>query len=264
MIKIVNDKMDKIKLNRSNFCVLADFDNTITERYSDSNIGSINRAKIFEGDFYREIQEVYDKYEMDRLIARDYNEIDDVNSKKIKSFFEIYRKYNITSKTIEEVMTNSNIEIRKEMIDFFKYLYKYKIPIIIISAGMCKCIEILLKNNGIYYDNITIVANNVEFDEKGEISNVPDEIINPVNKDKIVSSKEIKEKIKDKDYILLFGDVSGDIKMMGDADKNKVLSIAFDNNKGNIEELEKEFDIISTDGYVLKMIEERIELVAKY
>ncbi len=39
----------------------------------------------------------------------------------------------------------------------------------------------------------------------------------------------------------------------------KTISIAFDNNKGNLLDLEKEFDIISSDGSVLKMLEEKIK-----
>lgn len=260
MIKIVNDKIEKLKLNTDNFYVLADFDNTITEKDSKSNIGAINKSKILEKDFYKEIQDVYDEYNTAILNAKDYKDKNKVNSKKIKSFFEIYKKYNLTYKIIEEVMNNSNIKIRKEMIDFFKYLNSYKIPIIIISAGMCKCIEILLKNNKVYYDNITIIANDVEFNENGEITNIPDKIINPVNKDKIVFSKKTIKKIEDRDYILLLGDVVGDIKMIGSADRKKVLSIAFDNNKGNVEDLEKNFDIISSDGAVLTMLKEKIKM----
>lgn len=259
MIKIFNDKIDKIKLNKNNFYVLADFDNTITEKHCDSNIGSINRSKIFERDFYQEIQKIYDEYKIEILNAKDYDEKDSINSKKIKDFFEIYKKYNITSEMIENVMINSGIEIRKDMIKFFKYLHKNKIPVIIISAGMSRCIEILLKNNEIYYENITIIANNVEFNEEGKINNIPDKIINPVNKNKITFSKRILEEINGRDYILLFGDVPGDIKMIGNKEKSKTISIAFDNNKGNLLDLEKEFDIISSDGSVLKMLEEKIK-----
>lgn len=104
------------------------------------------------------------------------------------------------------------------------------------------------------------IANDVEFNENGEITNIPDKIINPVNKDKIVFSKKTIKKIEDRDYILLLGDVVGDIKMIGSADRKKVLSIAFDNNKGNVEDLEKNFDIISSDGAVLTMLKEKIKM----
>lgn len=48
--------------------------------------------------------------------------------------------------------------------------------------------------------------------------------------------------------------------MIGSADRKKVLSIAFDNNKGNVEDLEKNFDIISSDGAVLTMLKEKIKM----
>lgn len=256
MIKINQEKLENLKLNTKNFYVLADFDNTITAKECRTSMGLITHSGRFKKGFTEEHEKICNQYKIKAIAAKKNETKNEMWNKTLGGFFELFKKYGLTKNMLEDIVQKSNIRIREGFLEFIQFLHQEKIPLIIISAGVGNFIEVFLKNNHILYDNITILSNFISFDKQGNIKEIPKNIINPANKNEISFSKEIQEKIKGREYILLFGDTPADIKMMEGKDKDKVLSIAFANKQEEIEELKNKFDIVSEDSEILELLKE--------
>ncbi len=160
---------------------------------------------------------------------------------------------------LENIVEKSNIRFREGFFEFLEFLHEKQIPIIIISAGVANCIEIFLKDHHALYDNITIISNLIKFNSQGFITEIPKFIINPANKNMITFPKDLQKKLKNRDNILLFGDVPGDIRMIENRDTEKTLSIAFANKDEDIVDLKRFFDIVSEDSEIFDILEEKIK-----
>lgn len=259
MIKINENKLQILKLNTKNFYVLADFDNTITSKECKSSMGIITNSEMFGKEFAEEHSRICSQYKIKAVEAIDYDMKNEMWNKTLTGFFELFKKYNLNKEVLKNIVMNSNIRFREGFFDFLKFLYKNQIPVIIISAGVTNCIEIFLKNNGALFDNISIISNTIKFDDNGTIVEIPKFIINPANKNMIDFPNDIQKKIEKKEKVVLFGDTPGDIRMIENKDREKSLSIAFANKKEDIDELESNFDIVSEDSKILKMLEENIK-----
>lgn len=256
MIKINLEKLKKLKLNSKNFYVLADFDNTITAKECRTSMGLITHSGRFKKGFTEEHEKICNQYKIKAIAAKNNEIKNEMWNKTLGGFFELFKKYGLTKSMLESIVQKSDIRLREGFLEFISFLYQEKIPLIIISAGVGNFIEIFLKNNHVFYDNITILSNFISFDQQGKIKEIPKNIINPANKNEISISKEIQQKIENREYIVLFGDTPGNIKMMEGKEKNKVLSIAFANKTEHIEELKNKFDIVSEDSKILELLKE--------
>lgn len=259
MIKIDNNKLEKFNLNTKDFYVLADFDNTITAKECKSSMGIITNSSIWKNDFVEEHGMLCKKYKIKAKESKDYNEKNEMWNKTLSGFFELFRKYNLTQELLEDIVVKSNMKFREGFAEFLEFLYGEKIPVVIISAGVKNCIQMFLKNNNALYNNINIVSNLIKFNNKGIISEIPKSIINPANKNMISFSRELQEQIKNRPNILLFGDSPGDIRIIENKDKDKTLSVAFANKKEDIEELQRNFDIVSEDSQIFSTLEKIIK-----
>lgn len=66
-------------------------------------------------------------------------------------------------------------------------------------------------------------------------------------------------KLENRDNILLFGDVPDDIRMIENKDKKKTLSIAFANRTEDIDDLKRNFDIVSENSEIFDILKEKIK-----
>ncbi len=105
-----------------------------------------------------------------------------------------------------------------------------------------------MKIHNCFYNNIHVISNFIKFNNN-EILPFKDKIIHTNNK--CISSLPISfnNKIIDKKYILLFGDLIEDLKMVSKKDINKTLSFGFleKDVKKNLELYKNSFDIVLTD-----------------
>ena len=260
MIK-VNGKAKKIieKLN-NNFYVLSDFDRTITRADSLTSWSILANTNLVPEEYINERNLLYDYYrplEISNNIS--FEEKKKLMHEWFSKHLELFIKYKLNEDAFESaIVSNKVMKFRNGACEYLKYLYDNNIPLVIVSAGIGNFIEKFLMINNCYYDNIVINANYIHFKD-GLANLVNSNIIHSLNKDEYSDNLKIKNLIKDKKYILLFGDQVGDIKMLGTGSDDNVIKIGFLSNASDKEGFEKYFDIIvdDTDSYidVLKALE---------
>ena len=143
-------------------------------------------------------------------------------------------------------------------------MYKRNIPVIIISAGIGNFIENFLKINNCYYDNIYIYSNVIDFKD-GYAIGIKDEVINSMNKNLVSLPDEIKNKIKNRNNIILLGDSLNDLKMIDEDKRVDALKIGFleDNVEENKKYFINEFDIVCTDNASFDELNKKINILKK-
>lgn len=256
MIKENQGKLELLRGNAKRLYVIADFDNTITAKQCRTSMGIINHSGAFEKGFEEEHRQICNQYKIKAMEATEDEIRNEMWNKTLYGFFELLQKYHLTEDKLEEILQKSNIKFREGFLDFIEFLHQKEIPLIIISAGVANLIEKFLEKEGVFYDNITIVSNDILFDAQGNIKEIPQNVINPVNKNQVSFAKEIEQKLKEKEYILLFGDRPDDIQMIEGREPKKTCSIAFANKQEEIEALKNKFDMVTDDSKILEMLKE--------
>lgn len=257
-----NNKLNEIKLTKSNFYVAVDFDRTITARKSCGS-WDVCRDVLGEG-FIKENTELYNKYapiELDYTISFDekYKAMEEWYYKNLKLYYD----YNLTAKQMEEAVRNSCLIFRTGAKDFLHDMYIKKIPVVILSAGIGNVIEQFLKKNDCYYSNIHIISNFIPFDKNGNIEEFKGDLIHTLNKttEGRIEGK-LAQDINGRAYRLLVGDFIEDKKMVPAEEWDKTISIGILNEKveDNLEVYKKNFDSVLTNedasfGTIKKLIE---------
>jgi 5'-nucleotidase len=247
MIYICNsEKLDKIKLNKNNYYIVSDFDQTIT---SGKSPGSWKINKKNSEELTKEENELYSKYrpiEIDNTIDHD---------KKFEIMYEWYLetlrlliKYGVEEFEIEDTVNTDIFKLRDGAKDFFKKMDDQNIPVLILSAGIGNVIIQILKHNNLFLDNMHIYSNFVVFKD-GKAKGILDEIIHTMTKNSKELLKKYGKLVENKDYIILFGDVLSDINMVSPEDLNRTITIGFLDNKieENLEFFKNKFDIVCTN-----------------
>ena len=254
MIYFNNEKkIDELKqkINKDNIYVFMDYDKTITSNKSEDSWATTANKKAMGKAISNDLNKFYEKYgpiELDYTI--DIQEKEKYMLEWYEKSMNLYYTYHLTKEKLKECIYNSHLELREGAKDFLNKLYNRNIPVIIFSAGIGNVIEQFLKEKECYYDNITIIGNFIKFDKNGDMIKFSDNIIHTLNKniDKLNDDK-LKEKIEEKEYRVVIGDLVEDINMMGEYPEDKSLKIGFLNKNitENLEVYRKNFDIVLTE-----------------
>lgn len=247
---------DKDKLNEvnnwslDNIRILMDFDNTITSSYSDSSWGILSKGDFLGEEYNIKMKEQYDYYrpfEIDEELDFD---------KKYRLMDEWWRghidyliKYGLTEDMIDSVIDKCDVMFfRDGVVDFFKNMYDNGVPVIIISAGIGNFIVKFLEKNKCYFDNMYVLSNFIKF-EKGKAVGVCGDVIHSQNKSEVSLPSYVKDKIVNRNNVILFGDSISDIKMVRDDERECALKIGFLEEKvfENRKYFEDNFDIVGID-----------------
>ena len=135
--------------------------------------------------------------------------------------------------------------------EFLKKMYEANVPVIIISCSIGNVLIEYLKSNNCYYNNIHIYAN--YYNDYGKhICNVT-----PYNKNEISFSQEVKDKINNRDYTLLLGDLIDDINMIEQGRLENTVTVGFLDKKitENLKLYKENFDIVLTDNSSYRELE---------
>lgn len=245
-MKYINrkDKLENIKLNTNNFYVLIDFDRTITEAKSMSAWRVLYYSDLLGKDFAKKYDEIHDRTELNK------NETNEAKQKafeqRFMEYIDLLKKCHFNKDILERSVKQTNLKLREGAKEFFKKMYENHIPVIIISSGLKNVIEEYLKQNDTYYNNMYICANYFDMNGMKE-NNVTN--VTPYSKNKIEFSKELEEKIRDKEYILLLGDIVDDIYMVSKEKLDNTVTVGFleKDIEKNLERYRENFDIVLTN-----------------
>jgi len=243
----INNRKFVDKLNRDNFCVVIDFDRTISKGTSEGTWATIRRAEIFNEEYHRLSEEQYEKY---RPIEVDPNISPEEKAKSMeawwKEHFDLFFKFGLKKEDIVKSAQEGGIILRDGAEKFFLKMNELGVPVIILSAGIGNIIEEFLKYKNIYYDNIYIFSNNILFNEEGSICGLGDNIIHACNKTIEYLPDDIKEKIAGREYILMYGDGLADLSMVPERLYDKTIKIGFlvEAIEESLEAFNNNFDIV--------------------
>ncbi|XP_075684647.1 cytosolic 5'-nucleotidase 3A isoform X2 [Rhinoderma darwinii] len=138
---------------------------------------------------------------------------------------------------LEEVVRDSNILLKEGYETFFDKLNEHTIPVFIFSAGLGDVLEEAIRQSGVYYPNVKVISNFMDFDENGVIKGFKGELIHVYNKhDGALRRTECFGHLKENSNIVLLGDSLGDLTMAeGVPNVENILKIGYLNDK--VEEL---------------------------
>jgi 5'-nucleotidase len=250
-MKYINtNKLEQLKINKNNVYIVIDFDKTITSKNS-SDSWDVS-GKLLGEDFKKELNTLYEKY---RPIELDNNISIKEKETAMVEWYEkcmyLYYKYHLTQEKLKESVEKSNLVYRKGAKEFLQKAHQEEIPIIILSAGIGNVIEQFLKETNCYFENIYIIANFMEFDEKGKVKKFDNsKIIHTLNKTmKGKLQKDCNEKIKNRAYKILIGDLKEDENMVEKEEWDTTLKIGIleYNVEKRLELYQNTFDIVLTD-----------------
>ncbi len=267
-LKDFEEKKKKIiKKGASNFHVISDFDRTLTKCFVDgkrisSLISWLRNGNYLTKDYSSKAHALFDEYHPIEI-----NPNIPFEEKKEK-MYEWWKKHfdlliecgldkDTIKKAVKDMIKENFLVLREGAKEFLKILKERNIPLVIMSASVGDMIIEFLKENNVYYDNIIVIANLLEYEGEKVIG--VKEIIHVLNK-KEVDVNLIKT--KNRKNVLLLGDGLGDLGMIKGFDFDVLVSTGFlnENVDENLDSFKKNFDAVILDdgdfGFVNDFIKE--------
>ncbi|KAF7722423.1 5'-nucleotidase, cytosolic III [Apophysomyces ossiformis] len=213
----------------------------MTEEYLADMVAYLSQLKI-------ETKRIYDKYypiEINRNMM--YEEKVPFMVKWWQEAHQLMIKEGITKKDIEEMVEYADVQLRPKLDTVLDICREKAIPFLVFSAGIGNIIEQILKNAGLYHENMHIVSNMMQFDEEGRCYDFAEPLIHVFNKSEFqLETTPYYKQIEHRKNVILVGDSLGDLQMSQGIKHDLCLNIGFLNH--DIEALEpkytKAFDIV--------------------
>jgi len=254
--------------------VLADFDRTLTKTFVNDkkilSIISVLRDEDYLSPEYSEkakaLANKYHPIEIDPKIS--FEEKKKAMYEWWTQHFDLLIKSGLNKKHLERVINEGNIQFREGTPKFLDFLYKNKVPLVIMSsAGLGgDSISMYLQKQGKLYDNIHIVSNSYEWDSDGNAIRVKEPIIHSMNKSETaIKNYEVFDLIKNRKSVLLLGDGIGDVGMITGFEYDNLIKIGFLNEKidENFEQYKENFDIILLNDTDFNYVNELLKGIVK-
>lgn len=257
------------KEGKENLHVVSDFDRTLTPMFfngekMETGVGQIRAGNYLSPEYVKKSYELKDKYhpiEIDESLSVEER------SKKMEEWWtehlKIMIKYGLNKEVINDIIKKRKIKPREGSLEFYDLLNSFKIPLLIFSAGKGDLIEGFLEEEGKLYNNISVIANFYDYDEKGFVTGYKSKIIHTFNKNEKQTEKHpCYEKIKNRKNVIVIGDSISDLGMIEGLQHENVLSFGFlnENIEVMMEKFQDKFDVvILNDGsmdYVNKILKE--------
>ncbi len=253
--KIVNLNNDTI--------MISDFDYTLSERYYNGKEMFSTYCFIDQSDFVNQKNSNFisesQKLKLEYLPIETNIQLDfEYRKKKIKEWFikalDLYVNLKFSKEELNIMIQGeaqkNNFIFRKGLKELFQKLINYDIPIIIISGGLEKPIDIMLESVIDNYhqlkekNKIIVLANSFLFDENGIVNGYSKPVIYTFNKEDIIK-EEIQKKYPNVNKVFIMGDHLNDYDSIKGLNlkRNNIIGIGFINLLEN-EIKEKEFQLI--------------------
>lgn len=241
-------KETKVKLETGNYYVVIDFDKTITTLESTDSWEAT--GKSLGETFNQKMTQLYQTY---RPVELNYQITFEEKKEAMETWYQecmdLYYEYHLTEKKLKESIQASNFIVREGAKEFLNDLYEKQVPVIILSAGIGNTIELFLKENGCYHENIFIISNFIAFDKKQNMIKFNHKMIHSLNKTMVGHlPRNLAKKLEEKPYRLLLGDAIEDKKMIEENEWKKSICVGFLNEKieENLAIYQKNFDVVLT------------------
>jgi len=274
------DKLEKLKDNLARdgavkLHILADFDRTLSTAFVDgekrpSVISVLRDGGYLTPGYAAKAHALFDKYhviEVDPGVPRE--EKKRAMRQWWGTHFRLLIDSGLSKKDLEDVVASGKVKLREGGLAFIDLLYKYDIPLVIMSSSGLgiDVLSLSLEKEGRMYDNVFIISNEFEWDNNGNATGIKEPIIHSMNKDEtMLKNFSVFEVIKDRTNVLLLGDSLGDLGMVTGFEYDNLLSVGFLNEKVDelAEHYGEHFDVILTNdtdmGYVNTLLSEIIRI----
>ncbi|XP_012672310.1 cytosolic 5'-nucleotidase 3 [Clupea harengus] len=115
----------------------------------------------------------------------------------------------------------------------FDHLKEQNIPLLVFSAGIGDVLEEVIRQAGVFYPNVKVISNYMDFDETGTLQAFKGELIHTYNKrEGALLNTGLFEELNDRHNVLLMGDSLGDLNMAdGVQNMDNILKIGYLNDK---------------------------------
>ena len=256
-LKLLKQKINVFKASKDNFIIISDFDYTLSKKYYNgkemySTYCFLEKSSIIKKkneNFLKEINKLNHEY---IPIESNYNIDFGFRKQKIKEWFikalDLYVSQKFSkdeyNSMIEEVNQKElTFAFREGIEDFFKRLVIYEIPLVIISGGLKKPIDLMLRKILDNYEQlkeenkIIILANSFTFNNEGIVNGYSEPVIYTFNKENVIKD-EISKKYPNINKAFIMGDHLNDfdsIKLLN-LDYNMIIGIGFINYINVLEE----------------------------
>jgi len=267
-------KKEILKKGKEKLHILADFDRTLIYSFvKDEKVPSLisilrSSGRYLSEDYAKKANALYEKYHPIEIDPK-------LSTKKKKkameewweTHFELLIKFGLNKKHLEKVAKSPKIKFRKGGLEFFDFLYRHKIPLVIMSSSGLggDIISMVFKKIKKLHSYIYIVSNSFIWDKNGNAIGVRKPIIHALNKDETaLKDLPFYPAIKDRKNVLLLGDNLEDIGMVKGFQYDNLIKIGFLNEdiKENLEDYKKAYDILilndSSIDYVNLLLKEII------
>lgn len=229
-------------INPENTIVIADFDHTITAArcMSASSFNLIGTVPRLRGWFEVERTALFQKYhpyEIDPHLTK--SERDGYMEMWWREAMGLHKRYQLSIFDIEDIDYDRSV-IREGWSDFLGFCHTNSVPVHILSAGIWQVISKILEHHDMDYDNISVIANTLTWDDKWyNIWQIPESPIHAGNKqDHTVDTSE--------KHVILFWDSLDDASMAHTSHDDTTLRVAVYNpgTQLPLERYRKRYDVI--------------------
>ena len=116
------------------------------------------------------------------------------------------------------------------------------------SCGLgVETISMFLEMKEKLHDNVYIVSNSFQWDDRGNAIKVNEPIIHNMNKDELaIQNSDVFNQVKERKNVLLLGDSLGDIQMVEGFNYDNIIKIGFLNTdvENRLEQYKKHYDVV--------------------
>lgn len=130
-----------------------------------------------------------------------------MSQNKFWFIFYLNRGIPFDSKEIDELASQYSHALRDGTKDMFEYTNKLNVPVLVFSAGLGDCIMAVLKHENVFYPNVKLVSNFLQYKD-GYLNGFSDKtpLIHTFNKNETaLSGTEYYKMVQKRQHIILMG-----------------------------------------------------------
>lgn len=267
--KEFNEKLQKLILGGTdNLHVISDFDATLSKSFSSNNksnttFGKIQGSGLLGEEFERKSKELKDYYQP---IEHSFDLSKEEKAKKMREWtvkaWDLIVKSKLNRSLINEINEKEKIEMRLGALDFVSGVTDINVPFLIYSGGIKEIIDGALVER----ESMEILSNYFIFDDQGEISGwIPKLIDTSAKTGNYIKESPHFEKIKEKDHVIVMGDLVEDLRVLEGLEHELELRIGFLNRnvEENLEIFKEKFDVIIINDGPMTFVNDILKQITK-